>query len=57
MHLAQTTGEGVTNWQAVAIVLINMVGSVLMAWFRETTNRERLPKLNRNGTEKLVKPK
>jgi hypothetical protein len=30
--------ENVGNWQSVAIVLINMIGSVCMAWLRERTN-------------------
>jgi hypothetical protein len=37
-----------TSWQAVAIVLINMIGSVAMAFLRESTNKARM----RNGHKK-----
>lgn len=38
-QLTTEVPASVSNWQAVAIVLINMVGSVAMSWLRETTNR------------------
>jgi heme exporter protein D len=34
--------DAIYSWQAVAVALINMVGAVIMAFFRERTNQIRM---------------
>lgn len=35
-------GDSLYSWQAVAVALINMIGAVIMAYYREKTNVTRL---------------